>query len=148
MSQSFQFYKLKVFSEKTTQGFSRENVYESLKSLLKGSDRYSSEMIEEYLELVPLSFMHISASEIEELIPELDKKLKYVFDPQLTTLFMVDEAIWSGVQVITEKAIREILREKSKSKTTNRLQDIYEISNDYILLSKLFEGKLLFVNIF
>lgn len=148
MSQKFYFYKLNIYSAQSTQNFSRENVCESIKSLFKGGDPYASEMIEGYFENVSLDYLEIVAREVEKFIPDLDERLKYIFAPQKSTFFMVDDKVWLGIEQIIEQEIRNLLKKKTRSGITERLKKVSEISSDYALLSSLFESKLLFVNIF
>ncbi|MFS0513331.1 hypothetical protein ACEYW6_01120 [Nostoc sp. UIC 10607] len=148
MSQKFQFYKLQVFSEKTTQGFAENNVYESIKALFKGSEHISSEMKEEYFENVQLDSIDITYSEFEKNNPEFDKDLKYLYEPQKIVFFMVDHIIWSGIQEIVDNTIKKKYQKKTQSDTAQRLNEISRISEDYNILLNLFDRKLLFVFIF
>ncbi|MEH1933649.1 MAG: hypothetical protein V7L14_07940 [Nostoc sp.] len=148
MSQNFQFYKLQVFSENTTQGFGENNVYESIKALLKGSEHISSEMKDEYFENVQLDSIDITYSEFEKSNPGFEKNLKYLYEPQKIVFFMVDHIIWSGIQEIVDNKIKKQYQKKTKSKTAQRLNEISRISEDYNTLLNLFNRKLLFVFIF
>jgi predicted RNA-binding protein with PIN domain len=148
MSKNLHFYRITVFSEEVTQGFSRDNVYESSKSLFKGGENYAAEFIEKYFETISLNSMFISASAIEKIIPKFSEKLKYIFDPKFGSFFMVDQEIWSALEKIIEQNIRDIFKEKKKAQLTDRLKENYEISSDYALLLELFKKNLLFGNIF
>lgn len=148
MSLNLHFYRITVFSEEVNQGFSRDNVYDSVKSLFKGGENYAAEFIEKYFETISLNSMFISASAIEKIIPKFPEKLKYVFEPKFCAFFMIDQEIWSALEEIIEQNIRDNFKERKKAQTPDRLKENSEISSDYALLLELFKKNLLFGNIF
>ncbi|MEG3921168.1 hypothetical protein [Microcoleus sp. POL10_C6] len=148
MSQKLQFWQTKIFSEEVTQGFTYESLYEALKSLLRGTEIHSSEYVENYFEKVQLNYLRINLAQLEKIVPEDTKNLKYVlFDPKKTTFFMMDHQIWSGIQTLTESFIRDTINEE-KQELEEKLKKTTGIAKDYDCLSNLFEKKLLFVAIF
>lgn len=148
MSQKLQFYKLEVFSEETTQGFDENNVYESIKALLKGSEHLALEMKDKYFKNVQLDSIDISYSELEENNSGFENELKFIYEPKKVPFFMVDNIIWSKIQQIVDNKIEKKYQKKTKSETAQRLKEISRISEDYNTLSNLFDRKLLFVFIF
>lgn len=148
MSQIIYFYKAKIFSEEVTQGFSRENVYESIKSLFKGSDSHAEEFIEKYFEVMTIDYIKISYSAMEKINPSFSNKLDCIFNPKFSHFFMIEPEIWSTLEKIVEQLIRNNLSRKNKEKTTDILKKNYEISREYVLLSEIFNKKLLFGKIF
>lgn len=148
MPQKIYFYKAKIFSEEVTQGFSRENVYESIKSLLKGSDSHAAEFIEKYFEVINIDYIRISYRAIEEINPSFSNKLNCIFNPDFSQFFMIESEIWSTLEKIVEQLIMNNLSQKNEEETTDILKENYEISREYVLLSELFNKKLLFGNIF
>lgn len=148
MSQNFHFYKTLIFSENSIQDFPLDNVYNSIKSLFSGCDSYAVEYIEKYFETIPLSSIFISANQIEEHIPGFSKDLKYVFNPKKSTFFILDQKIWSGLEKIIEKKIRETFAHKLNKNTADRLKYTSELSGEYVQLSNLFQKKMLFASIF
>lgn len=148
MSQKLQFWQTKIFSEEVTQGFTDESLYEALKSLLRGTEIYSSEYVSNYFETVQLNYLRINLAQLEKIVPEDTKNLKYVlFDPKKTTFFMMDRQIWRGIQTLTESFIRDTINEE-KQKLEEKLKKTTGIAKDYDCLSNLVEKKLLFVSIF
>lgn len=148
MSQNIHFYKAIVFSEILSQDFSVNNVYNSINSLFSGCDNYAAEYIEKYFETIPLSFIFISANQIEKHIPGFSNNLKYVFNPKSSTFFMLDQEIWLGLEKIIEEKIRETFDQKGNTNTAERLRDTFELSAEYVQLSNLFQKKMLFASIF
>ncbi|MGB3207024.1 MAG: hypothetical protein WBB28_18725 [Crinalium sp.] len=148
MSPSLQFRKVNFFlSEEVTQHFLRESVYDSIKSLLRETDQRSSDYIEKYFENIPLKYLHIDASQLEKIIPEFDKHLKFpLFDPKRTTFFMVDPEIWAAIQKIALDRIKDIVKAEDPTKVD--WKKFTGISSEYSLLENLMVNKLLFVNIF
>lgn len=148
MSQRFYFYKSKVFSEEVTEGFSRENVYESIKSLFKGSDSHAEEFIGKYFEVITIDSIRISYSAIEKINPNFSKRLNCIFNAKISHFFMIEPEIWSTLEKIVEQLIRNNLDKKNEEKTPDILKKNHEISREYVLLSELFNKKLLFGKIF
>lgn len=148
MSQTLHFYKLVLFSEQTTEGFSRENIYESLKCLFRGSDPYVAEMVEKHFEYINLDYVSISFGQIENIIPEINQKILHLFNRRTSAFFIVEENIWLAIEQILHNKIIEIMKGRKKSEMADRLQKVSQICSDYTLLNKLFKSKLLFVNVF
>jgi hypothetical protein len=148
MSLKLHFWQTKIFSEEVTQGFSYESLHEALKSLLRGTEMRSSEYIEKYFENVQLNYLRISEAQLEKIVPDYSKNLKYVlFDPQKTIFFMMDHQVWGGVQTIVESSIKNVINEEKQS-LEEKLKRTTGIAKDYDRLSTLFEKKFLFANIF
>ena len=148
MSQNIYFYEIIVFSEDLIQDIPAINVYNSVKSLFNGGDNYAAEYIEKYFKIIPLNSIFINVNQIKKHLPRFSKKLKYVFNPNHSTFFMLDQEIWSGLEKIIEQNIREIFEQKENTNTADRLRDTSELSTEYILLSNLFLKKMLFASIF
>lgn len=148
MSQEIQFRKINFFAQNVTESFPIENIVESVRILLRGTDQYSSEYIGQFFEDISLESLTISVGEIEQLIPEFHANPKYqLFDPTKITFLLVDQVIWSGIQKIVEEQLKAILTAEGKDKN-NKLEKTGKIMNDYSLLSSLVTNKLLCLNIF
>ena len=148
MSQNLYFYEIILFYKDLIQDIPESNVYNSVKSLFNGCDNYAAEYIEKYFKIIPLNYIFINANQLEKHLPRFSKKLKYVFNPKHSTFFMLDQEIWSGLEKIIEQNIREIFEQKENTNTADRLRNTSELSTDYILLSNLFQKKMLFASIF
>jgi hypothetical protein len=147
MSQILQFQKLKVFKEEISPHFPSENIYESLRLLLRGTEKNYDEYIDLCFQGIGSSYLEIDVLEIEAFVPEFYNDLKYpIFDPKKITFFMLDENIWSAVQLVIDKKIKTCLN--AELEVEQKLAKVVETSKDYKLLLDLFEQKLLFAAIF
>jgi len=148
MSQEIQFRKIKLFTEDATQDFPTESIVDSVKTLFRGTDSYSTEYIEKFFEDISLKSLTISYGELEKIIPEFHKNSKYqIFDPTKITFLLIDRDLWNGIQEIVEKQLEDILKAKDWD-TNSKLENIDTIMKDYSLLSSIFTKKLLCLNIF
>lgn len=147
MTQKIQFRKLKIFSEEVTSDFPPENIHESLRLLLRGTEKKSTEYIDKYFEHIRVPYLQITVSQLEKVIPDFDKTVKYpLFDPRQTTFFMMDHQVWHGIQEITETLLKDAANQEKE--LDNKLNKIAGIAKNYDLLLELFTQKLLFANIF
>jgi hypothetical protein len=149
MSKSFQFLKTNCFSEQAVQKLNipRENVYEAIKGLLRGSDAHATDMIGSYFEPVEPTALFISLNEVKEIGFDT-KKLQYIFDQKKSPVFMVFPPEWKIIEQIVEKRTKKIINQENQSVLDEKLKDVSEISMDYVLLKKLYDGNILFVNVF
>jgi hypothetical protein len=147
MPQTLQFRKLKVFSEEITESFPQESIHKSLISLIQGTEKKSEEYTELLFEAIELNYLRINLEEIEQIIPNFDKNLKFsIFDPKKTIFFMIDQEIWNAICQVVTAQLKECLA-KSNDKNDS-LKKSVEISEDYKILSGFFDKKMLFINIF
>ncbi|MEP0957026.1 hypothetical protein NC995_11080 [Leptolyngbya sp. FACHB-1515] len=136
-----------MFLEGVTSDFPYESIYESLKLLLRGTEKDSAEYVEKYFEFVRVPYVQIKVSQVEQLIPDFYKTVEYpLFDPKKTTFFMMDHKIWNGVQRITEGLLKDAILQEEK--LDSKLKKTTGIAKDYDLLLELHTKKILFVNIF
>ncbi|OBQ18623.1 hypothetical protein [Anabaena sp. AL93] len=144
MVQTLLFYKIKLLSENATD-FSRENIYESIKNLLKGSDRVASDMIHKYFEEIIIDSVDISYEKIIKIDPNFEIEIKRIFDKTKSNFFLVDENMWYLMQEVIDGEIANIYQKELKF--AERLNEIANVCQDYSHLKEVYEKKLLMADI-
>ncbi len=163
MSSEIQFYKSKIFSEEFTKSvsgdavqLSKEDIFRALKSLFEGKEKVAQEYRGELFEEVKLEgLLTLSDKDLEKIDPRWsnEDELYYLFDPKTQTFSFVDKKLWQNLEKIILSKISKAVpnnheNKEDSSKTSETLDGISDICQDYRNLKKLFEEKNLFIAIF
>jgi hypothetical protein len=148
MSQDLYFYQFSWYSDKFID-LPRENIFESVKALFKGSDRTSQnidDMIQQYFGKLDLDFLEITYEDIQQIDSNFEQKQQFLFDKRKHSFFFIDECCWKNLESITDNKIKSIYDE-GKYELHERLKEVSEISKDYNHLKQYFDNKILFAQI-
>lgn len=154
MSQDLYFYKQKILTDSATKIFSEEEIYEAIKaSLAKRNLDNETSVREQLFQEVELESLQINAyfPEIDTL---LEKNINFI-SPQ-SRFFMMNENMWIAIKgYIISNYIKTDNSIKIDTENSNNIDQLIkklkqlnpEISHDYSNLNKLYNKKMLFVNI-
>ncbi|MBD2777008.1 hypothetical protein [Iningainema tapete] len=155
MTQDVFFYRQKVLPEKISQLFSREEVYEAVKSLLAKKDlEKDSKLRKKLFEEVDLKLVQISAYS-EEIDKLLTKEINFI--NQHSRFFMMNEKMWKAIKkeifcLYSTIETNQTVKYKSDSNIDEQLNELCQQNNflimiEYKILEELYNKNLLFVNI-
>ncbi|MBH8566789.1 hypothetical protein I8748_32360 [Nostoc sp. CENA67] len=154
MSQELYFYKQKILKDNAAKILSEEEIYEAVKVLLAKRNLDNESSVRDRLfQEVELESLQISAysPEIETL---LEKDIQFI-NPQ-SRFFMMNKNMWIAIKFyIISHYIKVNDGSKLDTENSNEIDHLIkklkqqnpEISHDYSKLNKLYNQKMLFINI-
>ncbi|KHG39421.1 MULTISPECIES: hypothetical protein [Aphanizomenon] len=146
MSQFLCFYKVNILSEEV-KNFPRENIYESVKLLFRGSDTTTQnieDMIQEHFTEIKLSILDITYENIQGINQNFEEQQKFIFDKTKSSFFFVTESDWEIIQIIIDKNIGSYFNKDREYSWQERLANITKICIDCDNLKQVFNNKQLF----
>jgi hypothetical protein len=135
-----------ILSEEV-KNFPRENIYESVKLLFRGSDTTTQnieDMIQEHFTEIKLSILDITYENIQGINQNFEEQQKFIFDKTKSSFFFVTESDWEIIQIIIDKNIGSYFNKDREYSWQERLANITKICIDCDNLKQVFNNKQLF----